>query len=88
MVKSAGLSDHLTDLHVAFESMNKYRLRMNPLKCVFGVPGGRFLGFTVHEHGIQIDPKKVDSIRKLEEPLQERCTKIAWKDKLSEAFHI
>jgi hypothetical protein len=28
---------------------------------------GRFLGFIVHEHGIQIDPKKIESICKLEE---------------------
>jgi hypothetical protein len=24
------------------------------LKCAFGVTSGRFLGFVVHEHGIQI----------------------------------
>jgi hypothetical protein len=33
---------------------------------------GCFLGFIVHEHGIQIDPKKVESIRKLEEPTCKR----------------
>jgi hypothetical protein len=30
---------------------------------------GRFLGFIVHEHGIQIDPKKIESIRKIREPV-------------------
>jgi hypothetical protein len=47
----------------------KYGLWMNPLKCVFGVTSGRFLGFIVHEHGIQIDPKKIESIRKIREPV-------------------
>jgi hypothetical protein len=45
--------------------MKKYGLRMNPFKCAFGVSTSRFLGFIVHEHGIQIDPKKVESIHKL-----------------------
>jgi hypothetical protein len=41
---------------------------MNPLKCVFGVSAGWFLGFIVHEKGIQIDPKKIESIRKFGKP--------------------
>jgi hypothetical protein len=49
--------------------MKKYGLRMNPLKCAFGVTSGRFLGFVVHEHGIQIDPKKIEVIRKIGEPV-------------------
>jgi hypothetical protein len=42
---------------------------MNPLKCAFGVTSGRFLGFVVHEHGIQIDPKKIESIGEIGEPV-------------------
>jgi hypothetical protein len=42
---------------------------MNTLKCVFGVTSGRFLRFIVHEHDIQIDPKKIESIRKVGEPV-------------------
>jgi hypothetical protein len=45
---------------------------MTPLKCVFGVSAGRFLGFIVHEHGIQINAKKIESIKKLGEP---KCKK-------------
>ena len=29
---------------------------------------GKFLGFIIHEHVIEIDPKSVESIRKLKEP--------------------
>jgi hypothetical protein len=42
---------------------------MDPLKCIFGVTSGRFLGFIVHESGIQIDSKKIESIGKIEEPV-------------------
>jgi hypothetical protein len=34
---------------------------------VFGVTSGKFLGFVVHEHIIQIDPKKIESISKIGE---------------------
>jgi hypothetical protein len=34
---------------------------MNLLKCVFG----KFLEFIIHEHGIKIDPKKIESINKV-----------------------
>jgi hypothetical protein len=42
---------------------------LNPLKCAFGVTSGKFLGFVVHEHGIQIDPKKIESTSKIGEPM-------------------
>jgi hypothetical protein len=41
---------------------------MNPLKCVFGVPAGKFLGFIIHEHGVEIDPTKTESINKVQQP--------------------
>jgi hypothetical protein len=68
VIKSAGFNKHVADLRVSLERMRKYGLRMNPLKCAFGIKAGRFFGFVAHEHGIQIDPKKVESIKKLEEP--------------------
>jgi hypothetical protein len=67
VVKSARLKQHLADLRIAFARMEKYGLKMNPLKCVFGVSAERFLGFIVHEKGIHVDPKKVESISNLAE---------------------
>jgi hypothetical protein len=65
VIKSVSFEQHLADLRTTLERMKKYGLRMNPFKCAFGVSASRFLGFIVHEHGIQIDPKKVESIPKL-----------------------
>jgi hypothetical protein len=48
VVKSVGLDDHLADLRLMFERMQKYSLKMNPLKCAFGVSARKFLGFIVH----------------------------------------
>jgi hypothetical protein len=72
VVKLAGLSEHLVDLQVALERIRNFGLRMNPLKCVFGMLASRFLGFIVHEQGIQIDSKKVEVIKKMEEPICKR----------------
>jgi hypothetical protein len=69
VVKSVGFEEHITDLKLSLERMKKYGLWMNPLKCAFGVTSGRFLGFIVHEHVIQIDLKKIESIGKIGEPM-------------------
>jgi hypothetical protein len=68
VIKSVGFHEHITDLRVSLERMRKYGLRMNPMKCVFGVTAGWFLGFIVHESGIQINPKKIEAINMMEEP--------------------
>jgi hypothetical protein len=45
VVKSASLKSHLADLHLTFERMRRFGLKMNPLKCAFGVSAGKFFGF-------------------------------------------
>jgi hypothetical protein len=69
VVKLVGFKEHMADLKLSLERMKKYGLQKNLLKCTFGVTLGRFLGFIVHEHGIQIDPKKIESIGKIREPV-------------------
>jgi hypothetical protein len=41
---------------------------MNPLKCVFDVLAGKSLGFIIHEHGIEIELMKIESINKVQPP--------------------
>jgi hypothetical protein len=69
VVKSVGLKEHMPNLKFSLERMKKYGLQMNPFKCAFGVTSGKFLGFIVHERVIQIDPMKIESIRKIGEPV-------------------
>jgi hypothetical protein len=70
IVKSDSM-DNLANLHLALERMHRYGLNMNPLKCVFGVSAAKFLEFIIYEHGIEIDPKKIESINKVQ-PLQSK----------------
>uniref|UniRef100_A0A2N9ENH5 Integrase catalytic domain-containing protein n=1 Tax=Fagus sylvatica TaxID=28930 RepID=A0A2N9ENH5_FAGSY len=41
---------------------------MNPLKCAFGVSAGKFLGFLVHNRGIDVDPAKASAIATMKAP--------------------
>ena len=45
-----------------FERCKAFKLRMNPLKCAFGVSSGKFLGFLVHSRGIDVDSAKATAI--------------------------
>jgi hypothetical protein len=42
--------------------------KLNPTKCIFGVPSGLLLGFMVGHRGIEANPAKVDAIRKTAKP--------------------
>jgi hypothetical protein len=65
VVKLDSMDSHLVDLCLALERMRRYGLKMNPLKYAFGVSAGKFLGFIIHEHGIEIEPTKIESINKV-----------------------
>ena len=58
VVKSKTRIGHFQVLEQVFERCRKYKLRMNPMKCAFGVSAGKFLGFLVHHRGISVDPAK------------------------------
>ncbi|GKV49781.1 hypothetical protein SLEP1_g56513 [Rubroshorea leprosula] len=68
VVKSERRDDHLNDLKVVFERLRKYQLKMNPLKCAFGVSSGKFLGFIVRHRGIEIDQSKIEAIVNMPPP--------------------
>jgi hypothetical protein len=65
VVKSDSMDNHLAELRLVLERMCRYGLKMNLLKCAFGVSAGKFLAFIIHEHGIEIDPTKIESINKV-----------------------
>ena len=68
MIKSASLSHRLDDLRLAVERMRQYGLKINSIKCAFGVSAGKFLGFVIHEKGIEIDSKRIEAMKKIEAP--------------------
>ena len=61
VVKSKRREDHLETLRKVFERCHLYKLKMNPLKWAFGVSIGKFLGFLVHNRGINVDLAKAST---------------------------
>ena len=47
LVKSKERFNHTKHLQEAFELLRRYDMKLNPLKCAFGVSSGKFLGFLV-----------------------------------------
>ena len=68
VVKSKKRVEHIQDLRHIFERLRRCQLKMNPLKCAFGVTSGKFLGFIVHHRGIEIDQSKIRAIQDMPEP--------------------
>jgi hypothetical protein len=68
VVKSKSYKEHLADLRKALECTRKHGLKMNPNKCTFGVLAGQFLGFLIHERGIEIGQKSINIFDKIEAP--------------------
>jgi hypothetical protein len=62
VVKTRKASDLLSDLEVTFRCLKAKSVKLNPEKCVFGVPQGMLLGFIVSERGIEANPEKIAAI--------------------------
>jgi hypothetical protein len=63
VVKSASVEGHLGDVRQVLERTRRFGLKMNPKKCSFGVSAGQFLGFLVHERGIEIGLKHQEAVK-------------------------
>jgi hypothetical protein len=58
VVKTKNASNLISDLDVAFKCLRAKNIKLNPEKCIFGVPRGMLLGFIVSKCGIKANPKK------------------------------
>ena len=54
----------LDDLKETFDNLRRFQMKLNPEKCVFGVPAGQLLGFLVSARGIEANPEKIAAIDK------------------------
>lgn len=68
MIKSESVKNHLADVRTVLEKTRKYGLKMNPNKCAFGVSTSEFLGFLVHERGIEIGKRSMKAIQEIAPP--------------------
>ena len=68
VVKLRRREDHVKVLRIAFERYRLFKMRLNPLKCTFGVFAEKFLGFLVHTKGIEVDLAKAMAIATIKLP--------------------
>ena len=68
MINSKTKSDLIADLTETFTNLRRYNMRLNPEKCVFGVPAGKLLSFIVSQRGIKANPGKIKAIEALKKP--------------------
>jgi hypothetical protein len=68
IVKSTKQENHVADLQETFPNFRRVGLKLNPEKYVFGVKKGKFLGCLVSTKGIEINPRKIDAILRMEPP--------------------
>jgi hypothetical protein len=68
VIKSLDHESHLADVRKTLQCTRKYGLKMNPNKCAFGVSAGEFLGFLVHEGGIEVGKKSMKAIDEVVPP--------------------
>jgi hypothetical protein len=65
VVKSKKVNNLVDDLSVAFECLKAKNIKLDPEKCVFGVPRGMLLGFIISERGIEANLEKIAAITKM-----------------------
>jgi hypothetical protein len=72
VVKTKQSGTLLDDLKETFANLRRYRSKLNPEKCTFGVPAGQLLGYIVSQRGIKANPSKIKAIEALEPPTELR----------------
>ncbi|XP_051229429.1 uncharacterized protein [Lolium perenne] len=68
VVKSTRQDDLVADLAETFANLRWYNIKLNPLKCTFGVPSGQLLGYVVSKHGIEPNPEKTAAVMRTKQP--------------------
>jgi hypothetical protein len=66
VVKSEKCGDLLDDLKETFDNLRKFKMMLYPKKCLFGMSSGKQLDYMVSSQGIDVNPKKVEAIKKLQ----------------------
>jgi hypothetical protein len=72
VIKIENSENFIKDLQLVFNSLRRYRWKLNPEKCVFGVLVGKLLGFIVSHQGIEANPEKIKAIMRMEAPRSQK----------------
>ena len=62
VVKSKTADNLIANLEETCGNLKRYKWKLNPSKCIFGVSSSILLGYIVSAHGIEPNPDKVSAI--------------------------
>ena len=65
VMKSKKIDQLVNNLEATFTHPREFRIKLNPKKCIFGVPKGKLLGFIISERGIEANSEKITAIENL-----------------------
>ena len=68
VAKTTKKEQHLQDLEVIFKRLDQHNVRLNPLKCSFGLRSGLFLGYMLTMRGIEANPEQIRAILDMPSP--------------------
>ena len=72
VVKYKKATKHVNHIRKSFEMMRLHQLKLNILKCAFEVQAKKFLGFLVHQRGVEVDQNKAKAIISAKAPLNKK----------------
>jgi hypothetical protein len=68
VVKTREEEGLIFELAETFDNLRKFKMKLNPEKCIFGVPSGKLLGYMVSRCGIDPNSEKLSAITKMKPP--------------------
>ena len=68
LIFSKNLKDHLQQLEITLQILQKHKLYGKMSKCEFLKSQVEYLGHIISEHGIMVDPKKITAIQDWNQP--------------------
>ncbi|MFS7999428.1 putative nucleotidyltransferase, Ribonuclease H [Helianthus anomalus] len=68
VIMSKEKSMMLVNIQKTFDTLRGVNIKLNPVKCSFGMEEGKFLGFIVTKDGFKVNPEKVQAIERMPSP--------------------
>lgn len=68
VIKTKSRASVIEDTQETFSNLRKYNLKLNPKKCTFRVPSGKFLDFMVSQCGLEANPDKIKAVINMKVP--------------------
>ena len=69
VIKTRHVETLIDNLRLTFDNLHVYDIKLNPEKCVFGLPAGKLLGFIISNRGIEANPAKIRALSQLATPI-------------------